>query len=90
MIKKALSVMIIASMILLSVACGTKEFAVNLNTCEKPPLQRRSLKRREYVTKKVLPFFDLGFSWVIPSAIGLVVGLIISARLKGDRSHESR
>lgn len=27
---------------------------------------------------KVLPFFDLGFSWVIPSLLGLLIGLIIS------------
>lgn len=26
---------------------------------------------------KVLPFFELGFSWIVPSVLGLIVGLII-------------
>ena len=28
---------------------------------------------------KVLPFFDLGFGWLIPSVIGLIVGIIINS-----------
>ena len=26
---------------------------------------------------KILPFFDIGFSWIIPSIIGLIIGLIV-------------
>ena len=29
---------------------------------------------------KVLPLFDLGFSWILPSAIGLIIGLILNKR----------
>lgn len=29
---------------------------------------------------KVLPLFDLGFSWIVPSAIGLIVGLCLEKR----------
>lgn len=29
---------------------------------------------------KFLPFFDLGFSWLVPSGVGLIVGLILSLR----------
>lgn len=31
---------------------------------------------------KILPLFDIGFSWLVPSAIGLVVGLIINKKAK--------
>lgn len=31
---------------------------------------------------KILPLFDLGFGWIIPSGIGLIVGLILSKRNK--------
>lgn len=27
---------------------------------------------------KILPFFDYGFSWIVPSAIGLIIGLLLS------------
>ena len=30
---------------------------------------------------KILPLFDLGFSWIIPSAVGLIVGLLLSKKL---------
>lgn len=33
---------------------------------------------------KILPFFDLGFSWVIPSIIGLIVGLIVNYIVKNN------
>ena len=26
---------------------------------------------------KILPFFDIGFSWIIPSIIGLIIGLVV-------------
>lgn len=31
---------------------------------------------------KILPFFDLGFSWIIPSFIGLIIGLLINNKNK--------
>ena len=31
---------------------------------------------------KILPFFDIGFSWIVPSAIGLIVGLLLSIKNK--------
>lgn len=30
--------------------------------------------------RKILPFFDLGFGWIVPSLIGLALGLILRAR----------
>jgi len=26
---------------------------------------------------KILPFFDLNFGWIVPAAIGLVIGLLL-------------
>ena len=31
---------------------------------------------------KILPLFDLGFSWILPSAIGLLIGLAINIKKK--------
>ena len=31
---------------------------------------------------KILPFFDLGFSWIVPSFIGLIIGLILNKKSK--------
>ena len=33
---------------------------------------------------KILPFFDLGFSWVVPSIIGLIIGLILNKVRKNE------
>ena len=32
------------------------------------------------VGRKILPFFDIGFGWVIPALIGLILGLILRKR----------
>lgn len=34
---------------------------------------------------KFLPFFDYGFSWIVPSIIGLVIGLIVNNNRKKER-----
>jgi LIVCS family branched-chain amino acid:cation transporter len=40
---------------------------------------------------KVFPFFDLGLGWVVPSLIGLVIGLIIyNLKKLGGDSHVDR
>ena len=37
--------------------------------------------------QKIFPFFDLGLGWVVPSLIGLVIGLVITAvkKNKGEK-----
>ena len=30
------------------------------------------------VYKNTLPFFDIGMGWIVPSIIGLIIGVIIS------------
>ena len=30
------------------------------------------------VYKNTLPFFDMGMGWIVPSIIGLIIGVIIS------------
>ena len=34
---------------------------------------------------KIFPFFDLGLGWVVPSVIGLVIGLIVT-KVKGKEN----
>ena len=33
---------------------------------------------------KILPFFDIGFSWIVPSIIGLIIGLVLSKRKQNE------
>ena len=38
------------------------------------------LDRLTALAAKVLPFFNIGLGWLVPSAVGLVIGLVIHKR----------